>query len=557
MNSLHLRRVFTQLLILLVVTRVVGQAQVRPVSGEQADQIANLLQSGGQFAPVVVSSTAGACNTSQLPDGSILATQPLSVSKPVYDPIAASANPAVLWPGSLVQLSSVVNSGILAGIPVTRTGGKVFLTSLAATIDPATGRAVKVDADIPQFGAAAVERVRLELLSNPALVGTAQFSTGFASFNSLDELAFKFNGKVSAFGSSFELQLNSAEYRENNNEAILFYQPIYTYTTEDIRGAAAFADGVTREILEPFTNVSNPMGYISSVTYGRLAILTFSSSLAKSHVNALARASSGFLIGRFDAETERMARQAINKSNTHLWVYGFPMDSQAINNSRDRAEALRAAMADSGPMVLRSALPIFYRVNYLHSNEPAAINLSTQFSSSIRSGPPLVDKIKIRFAMGNDPEDNKDWDTSLDIYLVDRVNSRDDILSDRVRLSAHAQASVAKGQDGEGSWQSGRNDIEVPLTLVDKIEWSALNNLSLVFVIRSDGNDHVAFTPTVIAESSSGTTSRSTLSRVVLNARLARFDLQVDQVTGLSALPTLTCGSAQDALRSGRNASSR
>jgi hypothetical protein len=453
-----------------------------------------------------------------------------------------------------------MDTGILSGIPVARTGGKVFLKSLAATVDQ-TGRPVTIDADITQFGAAAVEAARISLLSNPAVVGTGQFSSGFASFNSLNELAFKFNGSASAFGASFATQLNSDEYHQQNNEAILFYQPIYTYATEDLPRASAFADGVTSQMLSPYTSRSNPIGYISSVSYGRMAVMTFSSSLDKAELDTLVRASAGFLLGgRADAETERRVRRAVTQTNIRIWVYGFAITNNDINSSADKIAALKAAMGESGPMVLRSALPLFYRVNYLFNNQAVAIKLSTQFSTSTRTGPPLVEKVKVRFRMGNDPGDNKDWNTALNIYLLDRMNSISEYLPGHIR----ANTSVPRGVNGEGSWQSGR-EFEVELSIVGKLEWSKLNTMTLLVTEEADGADHIAFTPTVIAEGPSGANYRSTLQGFSIpSSNVPGWNYSVpfpgmfgQVTTAVPLLPAPSCESPQNLLRSVRTASSR
>jgi hypothetical protein len=553
------------LVVLVTAVTVLGQTQIRPVSGREAEAIAALLslRSAPQIAAVsATSTTTGSCTPSQLPDGSTLATQTIQAQKPVYDPVAANAQANVLWPGSLVQLGQLVNSGILSGIPVARTGGTVFLSSLAATVDPATGRGVRVQTIIPQLRAGDVETARIDSLSNPAVVGTAQFTAGFATFSSLDELAFRFNGSASAFGASFAASLNSSEYRENNNEAILFMQPIYTFSVEDFSGTAAFAEGVTAQALSPFTGPSNPMGFISSVTYGRMAVMTFSSSLDKSQVDDLVRASAGFLIGQATAENERKLRQAVTQTTVHLWVYGFPMTSNAILGSADMVSALKAAMADSGPLVLRSALPISYRANYLLNDTPAAINLTTQFPSSARSAAGLVQSVKIHFRMGNDPGDNKDWDTGLGIYLVDRANSVVDALTGLNRGHVRALATVPKGVNGEGSWQSGRDDIEVPLTIQGKLQWLDMNSLTLLIGEDASGADHIRFTPTVIATGPSNTIYRSTLQAFSIPSNQPGFPLffpgDFGQVTAaVPSPPAPVCSAPGEFLRNSRAASLR
>jgi hypothetical protein len=553
-------------LFLLAAITAIGHTQTQRVSGQDAEAIANLLRTTPRIGVATASATpAGNCRSSNLSDGSKLVTQTVDAKKPVYDPIAANSQSSVLWPGALVQVGKLEESGIINGIPVPRTGGTVYVNSLAATIDPATGHGVVVKADIPQLSGSAVETERINLLGNPNVVGTGQFTAGFASFSSLDELAFRFNGSASAFGSSFQVQLRSAEYQQTNNEAILFYQPIYTYTIDDFSGPAAFASGVTVNALAPYTGPTNPIGYISSVTYGRMAVMTFSSSIGKSELDTLVRASAGFLVGQASAENERQIRRAVTQTTVHLWIYGFPLTVDAINNAPDKVAALKAAMADSGPLVLRSAQPILYRVNYLFDDTAAAINLSTRFDSSTRSGPPLVDSIKVHFTMGSESGDNKDWDTALGIYLLDRVNGVREALSSLSSPSTHlrALASVPKGVNGEGSWQSGRDDIEVPLTIQGTLKWSELNNLSVLIVENSNGADHIGFTPTVIATGPGDTIYRSRLQAFSIPSGSVPgfpvlFPGDFGQVTTAPpTLPTPTCDAPANFLRNSRTASVR
>jgi hypothetical protein len=543
-------------------------SQIRPVSGRQAEEITNLLRSAQTVAQVEAgSSVIGQCTESTVADGARVASQRIQASKAVYDPIAANSSASVLWPGSLVQLGPLVSRGELSGIPVARTGGTVFLSAIAATIDSATGRPVRVDAPITEFKAAAVETARIERLGNPQVIGTAQFTAGFATFNSLEELAFKLNGSVSAFGASFQAQLSSSRYRENNNEAILLYQPIYTYATEDLPGAAAFAEGVTAQSLAPYTDASNPIGYISSVTYGRMAVMTFSSTIDRQSLDELVKGSAGFLVGNVSVESERKLREAIRRTEVHLWVYGFPMASDSILGAADVPAALKTAMADAGPMVIRSALPLFYRVQKLYDNKGAAVNLVTEYPSSTRSGAPLVDSVKVHFRMGSDGGDNKDWNTGLSIYLLNRASNAVEAL--RVLQAAGSNALralgvVPKGVNGEGSWQSGRDDIEVPLVIHGELKWSELNALSLLILEDASGSDHIGFTPTVIATGPGGTIYRSTPgafsmpSGAIQVAGMNVFPGDFGQVSTVPpALPAPRCEAPENALANARAASRR
>ena len=208
------------------------------------------------------------------------------------------------------------------------------------------------------------------------------------------------------------------------------------------------------------------------------------------------------------------------------------------------------------------AFEVFYRVNYLVNDTPAAINLATQFPSSTRSAAALVQSVKVHFKMGNDPGDNKDWDTGLGIYLVNRANSVAGVLTEISAGHVRALATVPKGVNGEGSWQSGRDDIEVPLTIQGQLQWSDMSSLTLLITEDANGADHIGFTPTVIATGPSDTLYRSTLQAFSIPSIQPGFPLffpgDFGQVTAVvPSPPAPACSAPTDFLRNSRAASSR
>jgi len=153
---------------------------------------------------------------------------------------------------------------------------------------------------------------------------------------------------------------NTAETR---NVFILFKQEYFTISS-NYPGTPAdfFADDVDIEKLKYVATPDNPLGYISSVTYGRMLVAKVSSSYSQSKMKEALGAKFGNWGGSVSAEQEKI----LSKCEFKVQVAGG--NSETVIDNLDEIYYY----LDSGMSTLTSlsqAVPISYEVKYMSNNE--------------------------------------------------------------------------------------------------------------------------------------------------------------------------------------------
>jgi thiol-activated cytolysin len=322
-------------------------------------------------------------------------------------------NIGVIWPGALVQGDSL-SSGILAAINVERTP----LTLLLSTLGIPSGVSVTPQKFLNVFhpNAASVEAARSDLVQQGFVV-PAKLAQVFKQFYSLDHAMMELGASASYLGSSIKAQLSSEKFSSQSNVMVAFTQEYYTIAADAPTSPISyFGETVTKETLQPYSDTSvNPVTYVQSVTYGRLALLLATSTVSYDDLERSISAAVRFATGSADAHYGDSEKKIVTESDVKMLLLGGKPDSALVLIPTTQ-EALTAMSQwlnqpiTSTPKDIQLGVPISYRVNYLRDNQVARLSFTTSYHRVQSSPIPQLTNWTITFQTADDDKDN---DTAL------------------------------------------------------------------------------------------------------------------------------------------------
>ena len=239
----------------------------------------------------------------------------------------------------------------------------------------------------------------------------------FKQFFSLDHAMMQLGASASYLGSSIKAQLNSDKFSSQSNVMVAFTQEYYTVAAEAPSSPISYFGGaVTKETLQPYADTSNnPVTYVQSVTYGRLALLLATLSVSYDDLERSISAAVRFATGSADAHYDDAEKKIVTQSDVKLLLLGGKPDAALVLIPTTQ-EAL-TAMANwlnqpitNTPKDIQLGVPISYRVNYLRDNQVARLSFTTSYDRVQSSPIPQLTNWTITFNTAND---DKDDDTAL------------------------------------------------------------------------------------------------------------------------------------------------
>jgi hypothetical protein len=301
--------------------------------------------------------------------------------------ISASRNPddfvmfnplaSVLWPGNLVQGSSLV-SGLPTSIPVTkRQPGTI---SLAIVTQGSAGAPMYRTVDRMSFSQ--VNQAMNDILSGFPGQGSARYSFEMDIIRSAEELEFKLNTSFAGFGARVRAGFNTNFSSTESVALVRLHQAYFTMVYDDPAGLdGVFTPDITVNDLRNYTGDGNPITYISSVTYGRIYYLLFESSASAEDLSAALSASWGGWGVNLNAETEYKTRQTLSQTRARVFQLGGGAEggiTAGMSNDFDKIrEFLEAGINFNAQNV---GEPISYTVKYLKNAQVVRMNNTMEFT---------------------------------------------------------------------------------------------------------------------------------------------------------------------------------
>ncbi|HEY7330543.1 MAG TPA: thiol-activated cytolysin family protein [Gemmataceae bacterium] len=343
-------------------------------------------------------------------DGVTVQTTPFETTLTLDELAGFNPNHGVLWPGSLIQ-GGTLRRGTLAAVPVPHARQTVVIGSVAEGSDPAP---ISKVIDNPSL--ATVEQARQDILRG-GFLPAPKFSFTMQQVYSLEHALLQIGARASWMSGNIAASLNSEQYSSQTNIMVKFTQEYYSYSVEPpAQPTAFFREGVKVKDLEPYANQEdNPITYIQTVTYGRMALLMISSKESYDKLSLDVKGSIGYVGGSAEASATEAKERLIKESDMKLIVFGGKPDSALEIVTGDPLERFKAFVAEKvTPETIRFGLPISFRLNYLRDNRVAGLSFTTAFSRVDRTGVPRLTNWSITFYT---QDEDKDKDTHLSVKV--------------------------------------------------------------------------------------------------------------------------------------------
>ena len=427
--------------------------------------------------------TAGVSESHEEGDFTVSKT-PFTSNITVEELAGFNPNIGVIWPGALVQGSSLI-SGTLAPINVKRSEINLLLSTLGQPYNELN----PTDLHVINPSAGNVERARVKLMQKGFII-PAKLSQTYKQFYSLEHAMTQIGANISYLGSNLKAQLQSENYASQSNIVVSFAQEYYTIVVEPLTSPTSFfGEKINIDDITPYSDtLNNPITYIQSVTYGRLGLLLSSSketfSDLKKSLDAYVSWASGSASAHYGDEEQKILKQ----SEVKLLLFGGSPD-KSIKLIPTTAEALDALniwlKQDIKPKDIQLGLPISYRVNYLKDNTIARLSFTTNYERVEYHSIPQLNNWSITFHTHDD-----DLDDDTGVYVG--VNGPNGLIANWSKSD--------KSRYENGSTKDFNLTPNTKLFLQDK------DNASIYIKISPNGDDEWDFSYELTANITSGGT---------------------------------------------------
>ena len=202
---------------------------------------------------------------------------------PVVAPVADA-----IWPGALVQGSSLV-SGLLAPIQIdARSPGNLEITSELVVANPGAPQAMEIAVPTQQ----AVNAARRSILNGlEPRASTDRVAVDVYTLHSSEQMSARLGVNLQGSGWSANADAGVSGSLDTSTTVIRLQQVFYTANfTPSGSPARYFDDSVTVDDLQLFSGPGNAPCYINQVQYGRIFLLHISSSESAFQVDAKVKA---------------------------------------------------------------------------------------------------------------------------------------------------------------------------------------------------------------------------------------------------------------------------
>jgi Thiol-activated cytolysin len=319
-----------------------------------------------------------------------------------------------LWPGALVQGASLL-SPTPAPITVSRTPLQLVVRGLGPWRAP-----VSTTVSTPDMGTVA-QAVNDLLVGQFGAPQPADISTYQTQVYSEEHLAAKIGASYNALTTKAKASLSASFDETKDNFLLEVNQAYYTIVaTPPSSPTGWFGPGVTVAALRPYSGTTNPITYVSSVTYGRRVVLVCSVDKQGRDFDAEMSASWATV----DVEGSLKTSSLLNQSTIRAFAIGGAA-SDAIDLIAGCAAGGAGALVKVVNAYLRAGAnwsatspgsPIGYHVSYLSDNTTARVSLTTDQYNDVDYAPDdrSFSAVEVHFhTKGDDKDDSADINVEL------------------------------------------------------------------------------------------------------------------------------------------------
>lgn len=313
----------------------------------------------------------------------------------------------VVWPGSLIYASSAASRALigLTELNAYRTPGKVTMAVINGSKN--------LSCTLRDYHYSAVNKELNELVASVGSDLPAQISYSVHSVRTLGEAAYYLGISQEELERSDKYkEFRNVHWQDNTFKAVVnFSQDYFTLVYDDPDGAASlFTPSLSPDLLARYTGPGKPLGYISSVTYGRRfsAIIeetkrtyTQQESLKQSVAKQLALTPAVAAPSQGATGSSPTSSQAEPLRNVRIYLHLqggksiFSTQISAIPTMKELEAFVTASAKDEGT---RYGIPVACTIKYLHGLTPLAVPRTIKGKYSFVDYVPQEDNNELTFS---------------------------------------------------------------------------------------------------------------------------------------------------------------
>jgi len=307
-------------------------------------------------------------------------TQKYQASEAPQDFVTFEPNPAVIWPGSLVQGASL-ESGAPEPVAVKRGPGTVLLNLVNAS----TGATVKsYQVKLDEVNQGNVIDAQNEVLSNNAGATPAAFTFESTRIDSEEELALAMNARAEWLTGDVAASMKFNSENRFTRYLVKLTQRYYTMVYQTPSSVDELIDpSVSSQQLAQFVGPGNPATYISSVTYGRQFYLLFESTASSQELEAALRLAYNGLVASASFEAQASYRKVQSQTTVKAFAVGGGAEAALSGvlaaSSADFDKLHEFIIKGSEFGANNPGLPISYTVRNANDHKLVKVGVATEF----------------------------------------------------------------------------------------------------------------------------------------------------------------------------------
>ncbi len=284
-----------------------------------------------------------------------------------------NVNASVLWPGNLIQGSSIA-SGAMNPIPITgssRSPVTIFLSIV-------TGGGGDYSETVENPTGSAIFDAMNRIVGQHYGTIPGQASLDISRVYNMNHVMFKMNAGYSALASEVGGALGIDWSQERQRVMVKFAQQYYSMAYDTPQNAeAVFANQVSATDLAPFTSAANPVCYVDAVTYGRVFYFVYESDDSSLNLEtSLNVAFNG--LGSTNVEAEAAYNNVVQNSTVKVFAMGGNIQD-ALTVATDFG-ALNDYLLDGAAFSVDSpGVPISYTIRYLKNANMVRMNNTLEY----------------------------------------------------------------------------------------------------------------------------------------------------------------------------------
>lgn len=310
----------------------------------------------------------------------ICSVEEFEMGRNMHEIVAFDPNAGALWPGCIVQ-GKYISDGILNAVSVARTPITVGIPGFPGLpVEQLSTEITEPD----QFKVAGALNKIVDYFIATGATLPADFSFDSKETYEFEQGMLDLSISADWVGGNLRSRFQYDWESSKNTLLLKFTQKYYTATVEPPSSSSSyFKSSVTVGDLSDYTADGNPLCYVKSVTYGRIGILSMTSTETQSQMKASLQTAFNALLAGVEIDANSELGRILNESEMKLLILGGS-GTDGIVSLIDPIGGLMS-WVESGMELNQNTrgVPISYVVAHLKDNTNARFQYTTSFKQRI------------------------------------------------------------------------------------------------------------------------------------------------------------------------------